>query len=94
LSPDGRWIAYQSRLDAQFDIWLIDPKGEVNFPIIGHPRSDESPSWSPDGRRIAFSSMRRGRADIYTTDRGGDDLVRLTSGDGEDTHPSWGPYPK
>jgi TolB protein len=93
-SPDGRWIAYQTRLDAQFDIWLIDPSGEVNFPLIEHPRSDESPSWSPDGRHLVFSSTRRGAADIYAVDRSGENLLRLTRDRGENTDPSWGPYPK
>ena len=26
-SPDGLWIAYETRVDGQFDIWLIDPEG-------------------------------------------------------------------
>ena len=93
-SPDGKWIAYETRVNGQFDIWLIDPEGNVNFPLVEHPRSDEGPTWSPDGRRIAFSSTRRGRADIYTVDRSGGSLERLTRGIGDNTHPSWSPYPR
>jgi TolB protein len=94
-SPDGRWIAYQSRVGGnQFDIWLIDPEGSVNLPLISHIRSDESPSWSPDSRKIAFSSTRRGRADIYVVDANGANLRRLTQGAGENTSPAWGPHPR
>ena len=25
-SPDGQWIAYETRIGSQFDIWLIDPR--------------------------------------------------------------------
>jgi len=94
-SPDGRWIAYQSRVGGnQFDIWLIDPEGSVNLPLVSHPRSDESPSWSPDSRKIAFSSTRYGTADIYVIDANGENLQRLTQSAGEDTSPAWGPYPQ
>ena len=93
-SPDGRWIAYQCRVGMQFDIWLIDPEGDVNLPLVSHPRSDETPSWSPDSRKIAFSSTRRGSADIYVVESSGGHLERLTRSTGDDTSPSWGPHPR
>ena len=93
-SPDGQWIAYQCRVGSQFDIWLIDPEGDVNLPLVSHPRSDESPSWSPDSRKIAFSSTRRGSAEIYVVDSSGTHLERLTRSSGDDTSPSWGPHPR
>jgi TolB protein len=92
-SPDGRWIAYETRVGgAQFDIWLIDPEGEVNLPLVSHRRSDESPTWSPDSRKVAFSSTRRGRADVYVVDVDGENLRRLTHGQGENLQPDWGPF--
>jgi TolB protein len=92
-SPDGRWIAYETRVDGgRFDIWLIDPQGEVNVPLVTHPRSDESAAWSPDGRKIAFSSNRRGRSDIYVVDLDGSNLRRLTHRQGENLQPAWGPF--
>ena len=91
-SPDGRWIAYETRVGGQFDIWLIDPSGEVNVPLVTHPRNDESPSWSPDSRRLVFSSTRRGRADLYSVDLRGQDLRRLTKKQGDNLQPDWGPF--
>ena len=92
-SPDGRWIAYETRVGGgQFDIWLIDPEGTVNTPVVDHPRSDESASWSPDGRKLAFASNRRGASDIYVVDVTGQNPRRLTSGAGENTSPNWGPF--
>jgi TolB protein len=93
-SPDGRWIAYETRLEGQFDVWLIDPAGGANLPLISHPRSDESPSWAPNGRKLAFSSTRRGRSDIYVCDLTGDNVIRLTENAGNNTNPSWGPFPR
>jgi len=94
-SPDGRWIAYEARVGGgQFDLWLVDPDGQTNLPLVTHPRSDEGPSWSPDGRKIVFSSSRRGTHDLYMVDVSGENLRRVTSGAGDDKSPSWGPYPR
>jgi TolB protein len=83
-----------TRLEGQFDLWLIDPDGSVNVPLISHPRSDESPAWAPNGRKIAFSSKRRGRADIYVVDINGEGLRRLTRNAGSNKSPAWGPFPR
>ena len=93
-SPDGKWIAYETRVKGQFDIWLIDPEGAVNVPLITHPRSDETPAWAPNSRKLAFSSTRRGRADIYVVDVGAGEPRRLTRGVGNNTSPAWGPFPR
>ncbi|MCH2187765.1 hypothetical protein MK280_18070, partial [Myxococcota bacterium] len=91
-SPDGRWIVYETRVQGQFDLWLTDPSGEVNLPLVTHPRSDESPSWSPDSRRIVFSSARRGVPDLYSVDLKGQNLRRLTRKQGKNLQPEWGPF--
>ena len=80
--------------EGQFDIWLVDPSGEVSVPLITHRRSDEGPSWSPDGRKLAFSSSRRGTADIYLMDVNGENLQRLTRSSGDNLSPAWGPFPR
>jgi TolB protein len=92
-SPDGRWIAYETQVGGQFDIWLIDPEGQTNVPLVTHGRSDEHPTWSPDSRMLAFQSTRRGRSDIWVMDLGGshEQARRVTEG-GENTNPAWGPY--
>ena len=79
-------------MGAQFDIWLIDPAGDTNVPLITHPRSDEGPAWAPNARKLVFSSRRRGRADLYSVDLNGSNLRRLTQGAGENTSPAWGPF--
>jgi TolB protein len=73
---------------------LIDPEGNVNVPLVMHPRSDEAPSWAPNARKLVFSSTRRGRADLYVIDRDGSNLRRLTRSAGNNTSPAWGPFPR
>ena len=91
-SPDGKWIAYESRVGGQYDIWLIDPEGSTNVPLVEHPATDESASWSPDSRKIVFSSNRRGRKDLYVADIQGGSPRRITQAEGDSTSPAWGPY--
>ena len=93
LSPDGRWIAYGARTENQFDLYLIDPTGDVNVPLVVHRRNDQSPSWSPDGRKVIFSSDRRGRSDLYVIDVNSYRLQRLTKDAKDNLSPSWGPFP-
>jgi len=94
-SPDGRWIAYELRAGGgQFDIWLADPEGQGQAPLVTHPRSDENPSWAPDSRKLAFHSSRTGRPEIHVVDIDGENVRQITRGGGESTAPHWGPYPR
>ena len=93
-TPDGEGIAFETRINSQFDIWKIRPTGGPSIPVVSHPRSDEHPSWSPDGRLIAFSSTRYGRPDVYVAAGVGEsrDLpARRITNRGDNTHPAWGP---
>ena len=57
LSPDGRWIAYQTSESGEFEV-LVRP-----FPEIDDGRSEattdggHTPVWSPDGRELFFFSQ-------------------------------------
>jgi len=94
-SPDGRWIAYELRSGGgQFDIWLADPEGQGQAPLVTHPRSDENPTWAPDSRKLAFHSTRTGRPEIFVVDIDGENVRQITRGGGESTAPHWGPHPR
>ena len=54
ISPDGRWIAYQSNEDGQFKIYVRP------FPDVGRaryavsPHGGVNPAWSRDGRELFY----------------------------------------
>ncbi len=57
-SPDGRWIAFQSDLDAneQWDLFLVSPASGAVRNLTNTPEvSEEEPLWSPDGKWIAYA---------------------------------------
>ncbi|MDZ7292623.1 MAG: CHAT domain-containing protein [candidate division KSB1 bacterium] len=66
LSPDGRWIAYVSRANKNYDIWVKPAAGGLATPLTTHTSDDYSPAWSPDGKSLAFISRRDdAEGDLY-----------------------------
>ena len=64
-SPDGRSIAFISKRDGNFEIYVMDADGNNQRRLTYNGADDEQPSWSPDGRSIAFHSIRDGNWAIY-----------------------------
>jgi len=66
LSPDGKWIAYVSRANKNYDIWVKPAAGGLATPLTTHTSDDYSPTWSPDGKSLAFISRRDdAEGDLY-----------------------------
>lgn len=66
-SPDGQQIAFFGapeqglegidRLDAVYNLYLMQPDGTDVRPLVEGFRYPDSPAWSPDGRWLVFSAM-------------------------------------
>jgi Tol biopolymer transport system component/DNA-binding winged helix-turn-helix (wHTH) protein len=64
-SPDGRWIAFDARVEDHAHIYVVDAEGR-NLHAITHGDSDNVvPSWSRDGRFIYYASPRTGSRQIW-----------------------------
>jgi len=86
-SPEGRFLAYVSKQDSDFKIYVMDTRTRERRRLTDLDTSEWTPSWSPDGKQIAFVS---GDDDIYKTDVNGAHLVQLTDF-GENGRPAWSP---
>ena len=64
-APDGRYIAFETDVTGDLEIFVIRPDGTGLRNVTNHPGRDTSASWSPDGKKLAFVSDRGGKADIY-----------------------------
>ena len=53
LSPDGRRVAVQRKVQNNEDIWILDALRTIRFTFDAG--SDRFPIWSPDGSRIVFT---------------------------------------
>jgi Tol biopolymer transport system component len=57
-SPDGQQIAFRRGGGANANIFLMNPDGSGERPLVTDTGPDSDPTWSPDGSRIAFVSGR------------------------------------
>jgi len=63
LSPDGKYIAYDSQQkDDPFnrDIYLLSADGSREVLLVDHPALDYVLDWTPDGKGLIFGSERAG----------------------------------
>jgi TolB protein len=60
LSPDGSKIAFMSRREGQWDIYVVNADGSNLQRLTTDNADDGLPTWSPDGNAIAFVSNRGG----------------------------------
>ena len=65
LSPNGKFIAYDSKKSGNSDIYIMPTNGGQSIQITNHPASDGPPSWSFDGKWISFLSTRSGDSEIW-----------------------------
>jgi Tol biopolymer transport system component/DNA-binding winged helix-turn-helix (wHTH) protein len=82
-SPDGRWVAFDSRscapgADGNPDIYLISADGRQPVRLTTDPAEDVAPSWSRDGRWIYFGSNRGGSMQIWKMPAAGGQPAQVT----------------
>lgn len=90
-SPDGRWLAYVSRVSGAFRLHLMDlGSGEVIALTDGD--ADESPSFAPNSHLIIYTTRARGSQALMTTSLDGRVKTRLAGASGDVREPAWGPF--
>ncbi len=66
ISPDGRWVAVQSReMKAGSDIDIINLQQGTSSKLTFDPAEDYWPVWSPDGNSVVWASNRGGKFGLY-----------------------------
>lgn len=94
ISPDGRWIVFQNRVDGNAEIFRIPSSGGEPQRLTIDPGRDTTPAWSPDGNRIVFSSNRGESYSIfqlYVMNADGSDQHRIYYSKAISQGPSWSP---
>jgi Tol biopolymer transport system component len=100
ISPDGKWLAYDSDRNGQADIWKVPltggPSTELRAgaaeQITRSPNHEFVNGWSPDGREIVFHSIREGsKRDVQVVTSDGTRTEVVISTPAEEQHAAWGP---
>ena len=95
LGPDGEWIAFDSDISGNFDIYKRPLTGGQPQLVADMEVNAFAPDWSPDGSEIAFYSGTTvgvgGLGEVYVVSEDGGSPEQLTSFPGFDNNPHWSP---
>lgn len=92
LSPDGKRLAFQSRKDGNWEIYVLQLDSGSVTRLTNDLAYDGAPSWSPDGKTIAFESYHDGDLDIWKMNDDGSMALNLTPNEpAYDYGPAWSP---
>ena len=93
LSPDGTRIAYSSRQNGYWDIYILDLVSGQQERVTDTPEYEASPTWSPDGQWLAYERYNGTSLDIYIQSlaQAGSEIIQLTDSAGADYSPAWSP---
>jgi len=65
LSPDGRYLAYESRSSGSKNIAVMSLEDQKEYPVVSNAANNNIFGWSPDAKWILFSSNILGTNDFY-----------------------------
>ncbi len=89
LSPDGKWLAFNSTEDEEH-LFVVGADGAGLRQITSGQHRNRGPRWSPDGKRIAYFSRRTGDWEIWSITADGGDPRQITALGGQNVAwPVW-----
>ncbi len=91
ISHDGHWLAYDSDLSGNTEIYKIPTAGGDPVQLTSHPSEDFVPTWSHDDEWIVFHSFREGNRDIFCMDKVGGAVQQLTDEPSHEFGPNFSP---
>jgi Tol biopolymer transport system component len=94
VSPDGRWLAFDSNRRGNMDLYQMPVGVGEAVPLTTLPGDEWTPRWSPDGREIAFYAHEPGspgNTQIMVMPAAGGSPTALTNSSGDNSWPAWSP---
>jgi Tol biopolymer transport system component len=91
LSPDGKWLAYDSDRNGHQEIYKTRIEGGAPVRLTFDSAAGFAPAWSPDGREIAYHSFASGVRQIHVMSVDGTDNRAVTEDSVNKIRPSWSP---
>lgn len=79
-SPDGHRIAFQRKLNGQWDIWIYDTISGHEIQLTDSPTDEENPSWYPDGRSVIFDTTQAPRRQLFRCNIESKECAQVTHG--------------
>ncbi len=92
VSPDGTRIAFSSRRNGAWDIYLLEIASGNITQLTNTPQYEGAPTWSPDGQWLAYEQyVKTGNLDIFLLEVNHPENapLQLTDDPAADFSPSW-----
>jgi Tol biopolymer transport system component len=89
VSPDGRWLVYDSNVSGNQEIFRMPLAGGDPEQLTRNGFDDFHPSWSPDDGEIVYYSLENGNRDIFVMNADGTSVRPVYEGPGEQRLPVW-----
>ena len=89
VSPDGRWLAYDSNVSGNQEIFRMPLAGGDPEQLTRNDYDDFHPAWSDDGSEIVFYSLKNGNRDIFVMNADGSNVQPVFEGPGQQRLPTW-----
>jgi TolB protein len=91
ITTGGRWIAFNSSMSGNHDIYMIDVNGENLTQLTNSPAHEYYPSWSPDGYELVFQTLDGPDMELAIVNIKSKSVRKLTENSCGDWGPSWSP---
>jgi Tol biopolymer transport system component len=91
VSPDGRWLLYDSDLRGNSDVYRMPVAGGPAEQLTSDSANEFAPDLSPDGSAVVYHSWRTGTRDIEVKPLNGGPIEQLTSTTAQESYPKWSP---
>lgn len=91
VSPDGRWLAFDSDRNGNQDIFIVALDGGDPVPLTRSPADDFMPAWSPDGREIVYYTFTGHGRSLRVVPASGGTPEPVTDAVREQRFPGWSP---
>ena len=91
ISPDGRWLAFDSDRGGNQAIYRVPLSGGEPEPLSADSGDDFMPSWSPDAREIAYYGFRQGHRRLFVMPVDGGPPTPVAADSGNQRFPDWSP---
>src|SRR5437899_3860061 len=89
VSPDGRWLLYDSDLRGPSDLYRMPIEGGAAEVLLAGSVDEFAPDLSSYGAAIVFHSFRSGTRDIELKPLNGGPIEPVTNTPGQESYPKW-----
>jgi TolB protein len=90
ISPDGRWLAFDSDREGQADVWKMPIGGGPAERVTRGPEDEFVNGWSPDGRELVIHATHNGQRDVLVVSADGARREPVATTPLQEHHAAWG----